>query len=352
MTVAPQHSQIEGLSSLWIRTASSPQIGFGHLRRSLVLAEALQDCCTPIFLLDPDDCWSKTHLEGRDCYFFSGGVEKSWDLLPEPAAILIDTRLSGGLESLIATAKTRNIPVISVHDLGLNMLPSNIIIDGSIVPADRDSILADTKYFAGTDYMILNPVYRNLYLQDKTIREKIQSIFVNLGGGNSGKYFPRVLQGLKLWAHEVEVIGVPGFVAWGQEILAQADWSPLHFRWESGDFERLLFESDLAITAGGIAAYEALCAGTPLLALSYDPLQHTTIRRLSSSDACIDLGFAEELTPVKLAGTLSPIETDVDKRRFLSSHGRQIVDGQGSERVARIVRQSISQNSRMAVRGR
>jgi len=199
--------------------------------------------------------------------------------------------------------------------------------------------------------MVLSPAYRCIYLQSKPIREKIRSIFINLGGGNSGKYFSKVLEGLQLWAREVDVIGVPGFTAWGQELMAQKNWSPLHFRWENRDIEQNLFHSDLAITSGGIAAYEALCAGTPLLALSYDHLQQITIRRLSNLEACIDLGLGDELDPTKLAGVLSHIETDVDKRRRLSCHGRQIVDGKGFERVAQIIRQSIPQNLRQIGRG-
>jgi spore coat polysaccharide biosynthesis predicted glycosyltransferase SpsG len=351
MTALPQNSQSAGSPDLWIRTAASPKLGFGHLRRSLVLAEELKDCCTPLFLLDYDDSWSKGQLEKASFGYFNGGVDKAWEVLPDPVAILIDTRLAGGLDRLLAVAKTRRIPVISIHDLGLNMLPSDIIVDGSIASADGYATHVDAEYYTGTDYMILSPAYRGLYLQNRPIRKKIRSIFVNLGGGYSGKYFLKVLEGLQLWAREVDVIGVPGFTAWGQELMAQKNWSPLHFRWENRDIEQNLFHSDLAITSGGIAAYEALCAGTPLLALSYDHLQQITIRRLSSLEACIDLGLGDELDPAKLAEVLSPIETDVHKRRRLSCHGRQIVDGKGFERVAQIIRQSIPQNLQQIGRG-
>jgi spore coat polysaccharide biosynthesis predicted glycosyltransferase SpsG len=293
--------------------------------------------------LDPDDSWSGEHLQKRGYDFFSEGIEKVWESLPDPAAILIDSRLSSGLDRLISVAGHRRVPVISIHDLGLNMLPSNIIIDGSIAPADSRSSQVDARYYTGTDYKILDPIYRSLYLQNRTAREKIQSIFINLGGGNSGIYYSKVLEGLQRWGREVEVIGVPGYTSWGQETFAQKNMSPIRFRWEKENIDRHLFNSDLAITAGGIAAYEALCAGTPLLALSYDHLQQITIRSLSVLEACIDLGPGDELAPMDLAGTLSDIERDVDRRRLLSCHGRQIVDGRGCERVACIIRQSVPQ---------
>ena len=124
----------------------------------------------------------------------------------------------------------------------------------------------------------------------------------------------------------------------------------MRFRWESDNIERFLFQSDLAITAGGIAAYEALCSGTPLLALSYDRLQHATIKALASSRACIDLGFGDELDPSELAKTLSLVDADVEIRKLLSCRGRQIVDGQGARRVAEIIRQSVHKGSTTACR--
>jgi spore coat polysaccharide biosynthesis predicted glycosyltransferase SpsG len=341
MTFAPQIFPSAGLSSLWIRTAASPQMGFGHLRRTLVIAETLRDCCAPVFILDPEDVWSRGHLQDQNCDFFGGGIEEAWDSLPNPAAILIDTRLSNGLDVLISNARHRGIPVISIHDLGLNLLPSDKVIDGSILPLDPARASAGAKYYSGIEYMVLDPIYRILSLQDKPNRENIQSVYVNLGGGNSGQYYWRVLKGLKLWGREVEVVGVPGFVSWGQEVLAKIDWSPLRFRWESRDIERLLFQADLAITAGGISAYEALCTGTPLLALSYDRLQKTTIRKLNRLGACVDLGLGDELLPEKLAGILARIEADCAMRKELSRRGRGLVDGQGAERVAQIIRQSV-----------
>ncbi len=350
MTVAEPNPLSVGAPILWIYTSAGPSLGFGHLRRSLVVANALRDCCIPVFILAPNDSWSKEHLENGRYDSFSGGIETAWELLPKPAAILIDTRNSGESSKLNPAARDRGIPIISIHDLGLNMLPSDVLIDGSIAPGEGSSANVNAIRYSGADYMILDRIYRDLHLQKKTIRKTIQSIFINLGGGNSSKYYLKVLEGLRLWGREVEVIGVPGFTFWGQEKFMQKKLSPLQFRWENRHVEQHLFRSDLAITAGGIAAYEALCAGTPLLALAYDPLQQITVRKLNELEACIDLGLGDEVSPVKLAGMLFRIAADVDKRRLLSDRGRQIVDGQGCERVTGIIRQLIFQSRQQAAR--
>ncbi|MCK7492400.1 MAG: hypothetical protein MZW92_12935 [Comamonadaceae bacterium] len=48
--------------------------------------------------------------------------------------LLIDTRDSSGLSLLISEARKRFIPIVSIHDLGLNPVASDIGIDASVKP--------------------------------------------------------------------------------------------------------------------------------------------------------------------------------------------------------------------------
>jgi spore coat polysaccharide biosynthesis predicted glycosyltransferase SpsG len=330
-----------GKSCLWIRTAAGPVIGFGHLRRSIILAQALCDCAIPVFLLDREDGWSQQQLADLGFDFITDDFNEVWTYSPGPVALLIDTRIETGLGLLISTAKDRGIPVISIHDLGLNPLPSDVVIDGSILQAFTDFPRHDATIFSGTSYLVLDPIYGSIHQQLHPISKKIESVFVNLGGGDSRKHYLKVLEALKLWARELDVIGVSGFSSWNQKHVDESDWNPLHFSWISQSIPNRLCHADLAITTGGLAAYEALCTGTPLLALSYDRLQQITITTLAKAGACIDLGLGDDLDPAKLPELLSSIESDRESRERFSMRGRWIVDGRGTERVARILRRII-----------
>lgn len=315
-------------------------MGFGHLRRCLILAGILSEC-RPLFLLDPGDCWSREQVESQGFEWCAVSLESVWTQAPEPDAIFIDTRISQGLDAFIAAARARNIPVISMHDLGLNPLPSDVVIDGSILPDFQPSPYAVGESFRGTDFMVLDPDFAALHQRSKTIRKEIQSIVVSLGGGDSRKYFMRVLEGVRQWGRDVEVIGFRGFVDWGQGQWNSENLHPVRFRWETGPASHFLGDADLAITAGGLSAYEACCAGTPLLALSYDALQQATLKALASAGGCINLGSGDDLDPACLAGLFAGAETGWDARRKLSQAGRTIADGQGAGRVARIIRQRM-----------
>jgi len=317
----------------------------------MILAETLLDFISPLFLLSPQDRWSREQLSGRGFEYFCEGLDETWLRLREPAAILIDTRDGDGLDRFIASARRRGIPVISIQDFGLNPLPSDLVIDGSLVPDfSHPEFPYGARAFGGPDFMVLDPAFGKLHQKPKQICKTMQSVVINLGGGDARKFYPRILGGLKLWAQEVEAVGMRGFVPWGQERLEQRNWHPVRFRWDSGSADRLLSKADLAITAGGLSAYEALCAGTPLLALSYDSFQATTIRAMAAAGACIDLGPGDRLDPGRLAGVLSDLACDDSERRRISRNGRKLVDGRGDERVSRLIRQTIGERSGMADR--
>jgi spore coat polysaccharide biosynthesis predicted glycosyltransferase SpsG len=265
-----------------------------------------------------------------------------WRQKELPAAVLVDTRQVCGTREFVEQARRREIPVVSIHDLGLSPIPSDVVIDGSIAP-DCSGFSPTAHFYTGTAYLVLDRSYAALPADRKEARETIQCVVVNLGGGDSRRYFDRILRGLQLWGRNLEVIGAPGFSCWGQDEFASRDWLPVHFRWIRGDehLEQVVFGADLAVTAGGLSLYEALGAGTPALALSYDELQQTTVSSVARVNACVDLGRGDVLRPAQLPRALTLLEQDISGRQALSTRGRRIVDGRGLERVCQIVRDVI-----------
>ncbi len=329
-----------GEKVLWVRTVAGPAIGFGHLRRTLTLARMLRSSVMPLFLLDSDDRGSQEQVQ-RDQFghqMFRPG--KSWPDHASPSAILIDTRKEQGLKWLMAEARRRAVPVVSIHDLGLMPLASDLAIDGSIRPFAGGFCPEGTNYCGGPSYLVLDPAYTSCRRRAKRIRRKVGRIIINLGGGDSRRYFRKVLEGLQWTGLSLDVVGVPGFARWGQEELARQCWHPLRFRWagQGESIAELVWRADLAITAGGLAAYEALCVGTPLCALSYDRLQRMTVQAMAESGLCLDLGYGKSLTPSRLSFQCFRLAGDQELRRTLAFRGRRAVDGLGAQRVCRMLR--------------
>jgi spore coat polysaccharide biosynthesis predicted glycosyltransferase SpsG len=99
--------------------------------------------------------------------------------------------------------------------------------------------------------------------------------------------------------------------------------------------------ADMAVTAGGLMAFEALSVGVPLCALSLDRFQRVTVQALCRAGACVNLGSARSITPANTSVLLRRTLEDRELRARLSSCGRRIVDGRGAERVAQLISGAI-----------
>jgi spore coat polysaccharide biosynthesis predicted glycosyltransferase SpsG len=244
---------------------------------------------------------------------------------------------------LVAEARRHGVPVVSIHDLGLLPLASDVVIDGSIVSAACVYPECKARCFTGTRYLVLGEACARFHKQPKRLHPRITKVVINLGGGNGCKIFRTILKGLRAINSPLEVVGIPGFCSWGQEQLAGGRWHPLRFRWASreADAVRMMFKADLVISAGGLAAYEALCVGTPLCALSRDRHQARTVQAMARAGACLDLGGSALLKSSDILNRFRALDQNPGLRRRMSLRGRRLVDGQGSQRVAHILRSVI-----------
>ena len=335
----PEGAHYGNLPRLWVRTQAGPAIGFGHLRRSLTLASLLQGEVSPLFLISPGDVWTA-----------ESATERGWDSARfdrptlsgrnKPHCVLIDTREVSGLLEFIQEMREQGIPVVSIHDLGLNPLPSDIAIDGSIAPEFEGFPRSGTCFVGGLKYLVLDPAFEELHRRQKSPSPEVRRVVVNLGGGDSSEYFHKVLESFRRCGRPIEVIGVPGFTSWGQQNLAEMHWKPVRFRWaETGEsIADLLGQADLAVTAGGLSAFETLCAGVPLAALAYDSHQQKTIETIARRGACVNLGPGGNLDPGRAALVFALMQRDLHLRAALSQRGKRLVDGGGARRVCGIIR--------------
>ena len=325
---------------LLIRTAAGPAIGFGHLKRSLVVARHIQMHACPLFLLDPADIWAKEQVMLHGFEFAHFDRRRPWPAQSGIAAVLVDTRQRSGLHRLICEAHRHGVPVASIHDLGLLPLPSDVTIDGSIRPGRAAASGRRAAEFSGTDYLVLDEAYSEFRYREKRISPRIHRVAINLGGGDSSRYFRGILSGLSAAGAALQVVGFPGYCSWGQEELSRADWGTIQFRWLHPHevAAKAILAADLVISAGGLSAYEALCLGTPLCALAFDRHQEMTVAALAHAGAAAVLHRGRILDPSLVAASFRELDADRARRQTLSLKGRGIVDGNGAKRVTRILR--------------
>ncbi len=333
-------TRYDGLrGEIWIRTTAGASEGFGHLGRSLILARQLSPAFNPVFLLDFEDREARTMVAEHGWEALEYGTGRDLPLHRNPSMVLFDTRRTRSAEAVVLALRRTGIPVASVHDMGLDLLPSDLLIDGSILARLPESLTLAACVFSGPAYLVLDPSFETSSVWRRCVSPKIARVHISLGGGDSSGFFPSIVEGLRLLGRSIEVVAQAGFVATNRMALAGVETAPLRFTWANRNDRTsdLLAAADLAVTAGGLSAYEALAAGTPLLAVAHDKHQHRTISEMVKRRVCVDLGRGAEIVPAELARRVEALDSCPPLRQQMADSGRCLIDGRGVFRVVRLL---------------
>jgi UDP-2,4-diacetamido-2,4,6-trideoxy-beta-L-altropyranose hydrolase len=323
------------------RTGASKQIGLGHLRRCLSLAEALRrlgtDC---FFLLDEDPvCADQTAAAGFEAVRIRPGEDllqtieqcrrrRAMAVVADSYAL--DTAYLAGLRETKAV-------VVAVDDLADRELPVDLVINGSM-NADRLAYHTRkaTRFLLGPQYILL----RSEFAEEpkRTIAKHIRRVLVTVGGGDPDRLTPRLV----CWAADavkdasVDVVIGPMFDK--PDVLSADLKSAAAVHSNPQDIRELMLSTDLALCGGGQTTYELAATGTPALAVRLEDNQTQNLAGLNAAGALVWAGDVHDADlEAKTKRALTAIAGDPARRAALSQRGRALVDGQGAARVARAI---------------
>jgi spore coat polysaccharide biosynthesis predicted glycosyltransferase SpsG len=122
-----------------------------------------------------------------------------------------------------------------------------------------------------------------------------------------------------------------GFSAGERVALRNARWLVVHT-----GLTPALLDADVAIVAGGVTLYETCAIGVPAVALAVVPAQRPAIRAFAAAGAVIDAGgvSAGRASIARAAAGVARLVANRRLRQTMTRRARQIVDGQGTARVA------------------
>ena len=321
-------------SSICLRVAGSPQIGFGHVRRSWTLASQLQA-----------DGWRvqcvATSAEAAAWLARAGlpvvveshpdSLDRIIQVLQEavpPALCLVDdpTCPSEALRTL-----RRWAPVACVDDTGDRAVPVDLVINGS---AGAEQLVyrgtPETRYLLGPQYMLLRSAFAQRPNRP-TARPGIQRALVLVGGGEQGRVAGEMLQLVlqALPAASVDVVVGP----FGTPFALVEDQRVRVHRYPE-DMRALMLGADLAISGGGQTAYELAATATPTIGVQLAENQALNLRGLAEAGTLINLGaMTNDQSAHRLAQMLHALADDPQRRDAMAACGLRLVDGLGAPRV-------------------
>lgn len=238
-----------------------------------------------------------------------------------------------------ARAATRRVLVID--DLKDRYLDAEIVLNqnlGSTVTDYMGLVAPATKVLAGPRFALLAAKYRTARAQQNRCATDTQrgNLLISLGGSDPSDNTGRVLAELEPVLQRFARVDVvvsrhhPGLRAFHARWLQRAS---VHVHVQPASLVSLLSTADIAIGAGGSATWERMCLGVPSVMLVLAENQ----RDLARAVAELELGIVCEAPWSATAGIRAVtvgLLKDTARQRRMAEAGLQMVDGEGTSRVA------------------
>ncbi len=355
------------------RADASLAIGTGHVMRCLTLADALRARGVQSAFLSRDHVGHLHQVvQDRGYMLLSlGGVCTVSMAEPSYAEWLgVDsqqdaddtrTRLSGfavdwliidhyGLDATWEHSLRSSCGrIMAIDDLANRDHAVDALLDQNLGKTGADyeaKVPAACNLLLGPSYALLRPEFAALRVRSLLRRNQghLRRVLVTMGGVDPHNATGVVLEALHAWgpSANLEVTVVMGPSApWRDQVIQQA--RHLSFATEvlvnvqsMGD---LMCDADLVIGAAGSTAWERCCLGLPTIQLVLADNQRPIANALSLAGAAHLLERTN--LNMSLGKVLDRLMQDPAHLLSMSSAASRLVDGQGSERVARYLQEGL-----------
>jgi UDP-2,4-diacetamido-2,4,6-trideoxy-beta-L-altropyranose hydrolase len=321
-----------------IRSDGGPEIGYGHLVRTSALAELALErghrvtCAT----VTPDAAQSVYPDEVRIHPLSSDNERQSfrgWVKNEQPDAVLADS-YDFDIRDQRALDEITSCLAVVLDDTHHTICADILINGNAYAPTlEYDYHGDEPRWCLGLDYLLLREDIRTLAQQSPPQRDPPERALVTMGGSDIRGTTPEVLPAFEGTNLIVDIVVGPGFDDENKHEIERvtretdADIRLLH---DPSDLAERMFQADIAVSATGTTSYELLALGTPTIGIPQADNQ------IPIAEALSDRGAMIQSKPTQL-NELSPdikcLIENKQMRRSLRDKGRELIDGNGTERV-------------------
>lgn len=321
---------------LWPEVAA--EIGFGHLMECCALAEALGRDQSVIVLPD----WDKARevVIGRGLRSASVDDADTWDRLTKDADWVVLNHRAVTVKAQKMASNGGANKVLVIDQLGGRTLDCDVLVNAAPVAEWQAYEVdgRDPERLLGPNYAVLRPEFDAYLEQKRVFRDAPRKVLISMGGVDRTGATIRVLKAMAKnpsSIHKHLVIG-PGF-------SHEKDLANLRIKKDKSiyphrdvtDLAPLMMDCDLLINAGGNTLYEAAALGLPAIVLFEDPHEEVFGQAFAAAGAARVLGSGMD-TPLDLiADTTFNLLADKAERQAMSQAGKEMVSGQGAQRIAK-----------------
>lgn len=334
-------------------SAASEAIGFGHLRRSISLADNARQLCSDIQIavLGDEEAASQVKSAGFECIAFGD--------LREPLAeqafagdsrfdcITLDVPFDaiggsyGNPRILFRGLHRIGRLLVAFDGLGEASISQELLRDTEVDIAVRPYVMqsdavaiSHCRLLQGPKYAVLPSRFAKLPVRQQ--RVAANRILVTCGGSDPRSLTLSVLQGLQMISRPlcIRVVVGPLFSNELRKKVLEMVQSSRHDVQVVLAPATLLDEMlwcDLAIGTNGLTKYELAASGTPAILFPIDNYHHEVNRPFADMKTAMHLQVG--VSAHVIAVSVTTILNDFASRCAMAAKGVGLVDGRGGERI-------------------
>ena len=331
------------------RCDGGPAPGIGHLVRCRALAAALDaHGWRSVFAVTRE---TATYVSGAQVVIVPPGLEGADAVAAEKFDSLIVDHY--GLDAAFETAACGNAAlVVAIDDLADRPHDCDVLLDANperTATDYRGLVASDSRFLLGLKHALLRPEFmQSRPAVARAPRNRVERLLIVLGGADPGRATERVLEALpQLRAMLMQVTLVIGPANARRDALAgKAREYGARAVVDPSDLAGLMASADLAIASASTTSLELACLGVPALILVTAENQRGLARALAKAGAGQLLGECGDVDAKQIALAVAALSEDQASRLRMSDAGRDLVDGQGSRRVAAFIADMLSVKQR------
>lgn len=308
-----------------IRADGGEKIGFGHIMRTLVLAEEISKKNTVTYV-----CSDKKNYNSGVKFLRSRNIKvkvisednEVKDMLNIEADVLIVDKYNISVEYLCKLKKKFKLVYIDDNN-ELLYYDVDVLINQNIYANHFNyNINENAKILLGKKYVMLRDEFRNNYKVCNTIKSKVDNVFVSIGGSDDNNLTEDIIKVLKDLDIKLHIIVGPAFVY--NDKLKKYE-SPNIRLYYNATMSDVMNKCDIAISSSGSTLYELCTLGIPTLGFIVAENQ----RRCAE--------YMEKLGTIRIV-TLNNLKSvmegfDYNTRRIMKNKMKSLIDGQGVHRI-------------------
>ena len=343
-TILPSIYSVTIEAPILFRVDATPEIGLGHLRRCVALAQAIVKQGGRVCFLCVEDPAAREQLAGS-------GLATQWlaNKINTPGDVDMVIARSKALgarlviidsysvdEDYFSRLRMSGLKIVYFEDDKTLDIPVDGVINGA-VGAEAMEYEAPHR-FLGSRFLVLAPEYADN--PDGPPQDDVSSVLVTMGGIDHYNLSETVIDICNDIDRPLRIDIVIGpYYDNSKEIEAAAHKScqsvVLHYAPSS--LCNLMRNSGMAVSAGGSTLYELAAMRIPTVAIWLWENQRSNVEELGRRDALVPLAYEADGIGVELNAAIRAVIDDRELRARLLANCRDIVDGHSPDRIAQAI---------------